>query len=94
MKAVVSLILYGVKLPWRMKEGDKPSPGKMHIVFHETSRVLRTIRRLKPSHTLQMKNHPQPRLTSDCGSGDWKDLMWTQSCAVTGPDVGIQLRGS
>lgn len=78
----------------RMKEGDKPSPGKMHIVFHETSRVLRTICRLKPSHTLQMKNHPQPRLTSDCGSGDWKDLMWTQSCAVTGPDVGIQLRGS
>ena len=30
MKAVVSLILYGVKPPWRMKEGDKPSPRKMH----------------------------------------------------------------
>ena len=89
MKAVLSLIPYGVKPPWRMKEGDKPSPRKMHIVFHKISSVLRTIPLLKPSHTLQMKNRPQPHLTSHCGSGDWKNPVWTQSCMETGPYVGI-----
>ena len=66
-------------------------PGKC-IVFHKISSVLRTIPHPKPSRTLQMKNCPQPHLTSDCGSGDWKSLVWTQSCTGPGPDVGQNCR--
>ena len=69
MKAVVSLILYGVKLPWRMKEGDKPSPGKMHIVFHETSRVLRTIAVWNPPTHCRWRTAPSPVWPQTVGQG-------------------------